>query len=108
MRALVDEYREFAPVLAEHLDDNDGELLPHLVLADIMRWLATHVDTDRETCRSVLARLEKEYVGGAEDVRGLITVSGVEMIPDPGQPGAALRDLLGPTLKGIDPWSGHQ
>ncbi|GAB2698959.1 hypothetical protein GCM10027194_35870 [Thalassiella azotivora] len=43
-------------------------------------------------------------VRGSEDLRGMITVSGVEMIPDPGQPGSALRPLLGPTLTELDPW----
>jgi hypothetical protein len=48
-------------------------------------------------------RLEEEFGRGPEDVRGLITVSGVEMIPDPGQPGAELRDLLGLALRKVDP-----
>jgi hypothetical protein len=49
-------------------------------------------------------RLEEEFGRGPEDVRGLITVSGVEMIPDPGQSGAELRDLLGLALRKVDPW----
>ena len=104
--ALVDEYRELTPVLEESLDDNEGELLPHLVLADILRWLAARADSDVDTCRSILDWLERAYERGPEDVQGLITVSGVEMIPDPGHPGSALRDLLGPTLRRVDPWAG--
>jgi hypothetical protein len=102
--ALVDAHRELTPVLAEHLEDNDGELLPHLVMADIVRWLVDHRETDPEVCQSILEWLEREYTRGPEDVRGLITASGVEMIPDPGQPGSELRDLLGPELKRVDPW----
>lgn len=102
--ALVDEYRELTPLLAEHLEDNDGELLPHLVLADVMRWLGARVDSNRDTCRSILDWLEREYRRGPEDVRGLITVSGVDMIPDPGRPGSVLRELLGPSLRKVDPW----
>jgi hypothetical protein len=34
-----------------------------------------------------------------DEVQGLIAVSGVEMIPDPGKPGAELRELLGPRLR---------
>lgn len=104
IRRLVAEYRELAPVLDESLEDNEGELLPHLVLADVVRWLAEHVESDSDTCRSVLDWLEREYERGPEDVRGLITVSGVEMIPDPGQPGSSLRGWLGPALRGVDPW----
>lgn len=102
--ALVHEHRELTPVLAEHLEDNDGELLPHLVMADIFRWLVDHREGDPEVCRSILGWLEREYARGPEEVRGLITVSGVEMLPDPGQPGSELRDLLGPELKKVDPW----
>jgi hypothetical protein len=81
--ALVDAYRQLTPVLAEHLEDNEGEFLPHLVLADVVRWLSDRVDSDPDICRSILAWLEREYERGPEDVQGLITVSGVEMIPAP-------------------------
>lgn len=104
--AFVDEYTELAPLLTEHLEDNEGEVLPHLFLADVMRWLAARVEYDQDLCRGVLKLLERAYVRGPEDVRGLITVSGVEVIPGPGQPGSALRELLGPTLMRIDPWLG--
>lgn len=102
--ALIDAHRELLPVLEEHLIDNEGEVLPHLVMADVIRWLVDHRQSHPGICQSVLSWLEREYVDGAEDVRGLITVSGVVMIPDPGQPGAELRDLLGPALRGVDPW----
>jgi hypothetical protein len=59
--ALVDACRELTPVLAEHLVDNDGELLPHLVMADIVRWLVDHLDTDPAACQSILEWLEREY-----------------------------------------------
>ena len=102
--ALVDTYRVLTPVLAEHLEDNNGELLPHLVMADIVRWLVAHVETELDLCRAVVAWLESEYERGPEDIRGLIAVSGVEMIPDPGLPGSELRDMLGPVLARLDPW----
>ena len=102
--ALVDAHRELTPVLAEHLEENNGEVLPHLVMADIVRWLVDHRVTHPGACRSIVDWLEREYARGPEEVRGLIIVSGVEMIPDPGHPGAELRDLLGPELKRVDPW----
>lgn len=102
--ALVDSHRELLPLLAEHLADNGGEVLPHLLMADIVRWLVAHLDSHPHVCRSVVAWLEREYLGGDEEIRGLITVSGVLLIPDPGQPGAELRELLGPALRGVDPW----
>ena len=102
--ALIDAHRDLLPVLEEHLTDNEGVVLPHLVLADVVRWAVAHRASHPDVCRSVLAWLEREFDDGPEDVRGLITVSGVVMIPDPGQPGAELRDLLGPRLRGVDPW----
>lgn len=102
---LISSHSDLAPILEESLEDNEGELLPHLVLADVMRWLAEYLGSEPETCRSILDWLEREYERGLEDVRGLITVSGVEMIPDPGQPGSALRDWLGPALRRLDPWT---
>ena len=102
--ALIHAHCDLLPVLEEHLTDNEGEVLPHLVLADVVRWLVEHRATHPDVCRSVLAWLEQELIDGPEDVGGLITVSGVVMIPDPGQPGAELRDLLGPRLREVDPW----
>ena len=103
--ALVDAHRELTPVLAEHLKDMEGEILPHLVMADIVRWLAIRVESEESFCKAVLDWLELEFSRGPEDVQGLISVSCVEMIPDPGQPGSRLRDLLGPNLKAMDSWS---
>ena len=102
--ALVDAFRELIPVLEEHLEDNDGEVLPHLIMADIVRWLVDHRENESVVCQSILEWLEREFTRGPEEVRGLITASGVEMIPDPGQAGSELRDLLGPELKRVDPW----
>jgi hypothetical protein len=102
--ALVYTYPELLPVLSEHLDANDGEYLPHVLLPDIVRWLATHVASERETCELILGWLGDAYRRGPDDVRDLIVVSGIEMIPDPGQPGSELRGLLGPTLAPLDPW----
>jgi hypothetical protein len=101
---LVDAHPVLRPVLDEHFADNDGELLPHLVLADFFRWLVAHQESEPEACMAVLAELEAEFAAGPDEVRGLIAVSGVEMIPDPGQPGSSLRTLLGPGLASVDPW----
>lgn len=102
--ALVYRWRELEPVLQEQLSDNDGEVLPHLVMADVIRWLVAHETSRPEVVRSVLEWLESAYMEGSDDVQDVIAVSGVEMIPDPGEPGAGLRALLGPHLSAVDPW----
>ncbi|GLI28276.1 hypothetical protein ARHIZOSPH14_25180 [Agromyces rhizosphaerae] len=104
VRALVAEHPILADVLSESVEDNCGEVLPHLILADVMRWLASHVESEQEVCIAIVRWLELEYERGTSDVRDLIAVSGVEMIPDPGQPGSQLRTMLGPTLRSVDPW----
>jgi hypothetical protein len=84
--------------------DNGGEVLPHLVMADVIRWLVVNEHARPEVCRSVLAWMEHRFRVGPESVRGMIAVSGVEMIPDPGQPGSGLRTPLGASLRSADPW----
>lgn len=104
MGGLVYEFRELIPVLEAHLEQFEGEILPHPMLSDVVRWLAAHVEIDRESCRSIWAWIERAYARGPEDVRELIAVSAVEMLPSPGEPGAALREFLGPELRRYDPW----
>ncbi|MGL5867424.1 MAG: DUF7674 family protein [Dermatophilaceae bacterium] len=104
IRALVHRYRQLTPLLEEHLEENYGEVLSHLVMSDVVRWLVAHLDQDPDLCRSIVDWLEREFERGPEDVRDLIALSGVEMIPDPGHPGSDLRDLLGPALRSVDPW----
>lgn len=102
--ALIDSNRELLPVLEAHLVDNDGEVLSHLVMSDVIRWMVAHLKCDPVTCRSVLSWMEHEYVRGPAEVRDLLVVSGVHMIPDPGVPGSELRGMLGPRLQAMDPW----
>ncbi|HZE66750.1 MAG TPA: hypothetical protein VE081_08985 [Sporichthyaceae bacterium] len=39
--ALFHDHPYLMPILDEHLDDNEGEVLTHLVLSDVIRWMAT-------------------------------------------------------------------
>ncbi len=73
--ALIDEHPGLLPVLKEHLHDNDGEVLPHLVMADVMRWLVRNEDVQPEVCRSVLEWMEPRFRRGSDDVRGMLAVS---------------------------------
>ena len=54
---------ELLPLLEEHLEDQDGEDLPHIFIADVERWVeARLVDEDGESrpaVRKLLALLEK-------------------------------------------------
>jgi hypothetical protein len=86
------------PLLQEHLVDNGGEVLPHLFISDVARWLSANAGQQPDTARAVLSWLESERSCGYSDVDNLIDVSLVEMLPRPGEPGAEVRGLLGPLL----------
>jgi hypothetical protein len=102
--ALFYDHPQLMPILDEHLEDNEGEILAYLVLSDVIRWMAENYHPARSDCVRIIEWLEKAYTRGDEDVRNLIGCS-VEMIPDPDHPGYELRDLLGPQLRATDPWS---
>ncbi|MDF9876157.1 DUF7674 family protein [Cellulosimicrobium cellulans] len=102
--ALVYAHRELTLLLDEHLEENDNELLPHPFLSDVVRWMVARIDTDYPTCNRILRWMERAYKEGSNEIRGLIQVSFVEMIPDPGLPGSGLRLMLGPNLDSIDPF----
>lgn len=99
---VIYQFPELVPVLQEHLDDNNGELLPHLLMADITRWLVAAVEDSDKTflIKAILAELERVYAERDEDdkISELIAVSCLENLPRPGENGAAIRCMLGPNL----------
>ncbi|WP_345449709.1 hypothetical protein, partial [Microbacterium fluvii] len=80
--ALVYQNPALIPLLEEHLNDNDGVVLPHLLLSDIVRWMVQNESSEFTVVHSVMSWWGRAYNDGPEDVRELIVVSGVEMIPD--------------------------
>lgn len=106
---LVERFPGLRPVLEEHLSDNFGELLPHVFFGDVTRYIVSrHLDARlhhgsgpeqaREEVRSLLKALETAYVERGEEVEELIAVSFLENLPRPGEPGADLRECLGPAM----------
>ncbi|MEZ2372170.1 hypothetical protein [Arthrobacter sp. RCC_34] len=104
VRNMVHAFPQLEPILSESLEDNFGEMLPHLIMSDIVRWLADRGAQDRDVAEAILSWLESAYSEGVDEVQQLIVVSGVEMIPDPGESGSYLRGLLGSQLRENDPW----
>jgi hypothetical protein len=102
LRRLVEKFPELLPVLEEHLNENLGELLPHLLLADIKRHLVAAYEAERGIPNGqvgpILDYLEEEFRTGDEEMKELIAVSFLELLPDPDEPGGGIRDLLGPSL----------
>lgn len=101
--SLVYPFRELRPLLQEHLDDQEGELLPHLFMADIERWLEQEVMNrpvqSAEAVTGVLALLEEAYAAGDQEVNELISVSFLEHLPRPGDLGSEIRTMVGPHLR---------
>ena len=95
---LVEEAPELRPLLAEHLADQEGELLPYLLMGDIAQWLHEHSTTHAARVAEILAWLEGQFTIGDFDVRNLIDVGIVEMLPAVPD-GATVLDLLGPELR---------
>jgi hypothetical protein len=89
---------ELRPILEEHLADQEGELLAYLLMGDVAKWLDGESRNDPQRAAQVLAWLEHEFVTGDFDVRNLIDVGIIEMLP--GMPeGAPVLDMLGPELR---------
>ena len=101
--ALVYAFPVLRPVLEEHLGDQEGEVLPHLFMADVERWLEREVMNRRaqsaEEIATLLAFLEEAVATGDPEVNELIAVSFLEHLPRPGQPGSEIRDMVGPHLR---------
>jgi hypothetical protein len=96
---LTAEVPELQPLLDEHLADQEGELLPYLLMGDVAQWLHEHTLTEPRRVSEVLRWIEGEFVRGDFDVRNLIDVGIVEMLPAVPE-GATVLDLLGPELRG--------
>jgi hypothetical protein len=100
--ALFYRFKVLRPLLEEHLEDQDGGVLPHLLIADVERWAETEIakgdEGARALVREVLDFLEDAYATQGSEVEELIAVSFLEHVPRPGEPGSQLRALVGPRL----------
>jgi len=96
---LVHSVPELMAVLQEHLDDHDGAVLPHLLIADIERWAESEAASGRVDEGSALNRVLMLLEGGMtadySEIRELISASFLEHIPRPEEPGSELRSLVG-------------
>jgi hypothetical protein len=95
---LVEEAPELKPLLDEHLADQEGELLPYLLMGDVAQWLHAHSGSDAGRVSELLAWLDLQFTNGDFDIRNLIDVGIVEMLPALPE-GATVLDLLGPELR---------
>jgi hypothetical protein len=95
--SLVDEFSECRPLLTEHLVDMEGELLPYLLLGDVVRWACQQSPSDPDRVSALVRWLEHRFEHGDGEVKDLVGVGFVEMLPHT-PVGDPVLTLLGPTL----------
>ncbi len=83
-----------AKILAEHMSDNDNELLPHVFLADVTR----HVLADGRDRKSVVKYLNDSFKSSGPEVENLIAVSFVEYLVDTDELDIAIAEVDAPQL----------
>ena len=89
------------PLWTAHLNENHGEFLPHVFLADVARFAVASLQGTADQAaiaQSILTFLERAFAAGDPDVQELIAVSFIENLPRDEQPGHEIRRLLGPHL----------
>ena len=94
---LVEGAPELTPLVQEHLADQEGELLPYLLMADVAGWAHATYPSDPEAVGGVVDWLEDEYAQAATAEKDLIGLGFVEAIPYRPD-GAPLLMRLGPEL----------
>ena len=88
-------------ILREHLEDQYGELLPHVFMGDLTRWvlrLLASAGPRDQRLQAVLGLMERGW-GSSDAVRELIGVSFLENLPRPGEAQSEIRNMLRPRLR---------
>jgi hypothetical protein len=95
VNALTHDLAAVAPAVAallrEHRAEYDGDVLAHVFVADVTRWLAANGPD-----AAVLGALERHLAGGDAEVRNVIALSFLENLEPGDEP---VRAALGPRLR---------
>lgn len=92
----------------EHLADNYGEVLPHILMGDFTRWFIdqcrtavglTETEAERARVRRVAQFLDEEYESGPHYVRELLFVSFLENLHLAGRDYDLVKSFLSPVLR---------
>jgi hypothetical protein len=106
IRMLVAEHPILQPILDEEIRADD-EILPHLVMAEIARFLGRLVAERRDDpvvireVEAIIRTLDVQLREGAYSVKNVIAVSFLEQLPSTGEPGTEIRELLTPALRTV-------
>jgi len=105
IESLTSSFPELRSLLETHLADNAGEVLHHVFLGEVVFWLVKLYSAHKGDHESMLlihrliTFIEDAFVRGDEATQELIAVSFVENLPSTGEPGASIRQFLGPALE---------
>jgi hypothetical protein len=101
VHAFVGRFPELTGLLEAHLEDNFGELLPHLFMGDVTRavvatWAGSPDAPPGLALQQLFSYLEERYRTGTENETELLEVSFVENLPRPDESNYDIRQMLGP------------
>ncbi len=97
--AMVAQFPDLAPVLAEHREDMGGETLPHLFMGDVVRWyMKRYLTGDRQRAKELADWLDAVYPTADPHIQNVVDVSFLEDLPWPPDPDSVATELLGPNL----------
>jgi hypothetical protein len=101
VQVLVDRLEPLRPIVDQHVAENDGEMLPHVLFWDLTQavvdaYLRPEAPLD---WREFVRVLEQEYPGGDAYLRGIVEVSFLENLPGPQEKGYGIVRSLPPGLR---------
>ena len=104
--SIVNRFPGLRPVLDEHIKDNFGETLPTVFFGDVTRYVMTLLEratwgefAPRRELKDILCYFEESYFAGDKDVQDLIVLGFLENLPNLGEEGSQIRNMLGPNLQ---------
>lgn len=74
-RRVASAFPELQPMLEEHLDDNFGEMLPHLFFWDVTQWAEKKAEEQSPQVDELVSLMERLYETRDLDVQNLVVVS---------------------------------
>jgi hypothetical protein len=86
------------PILQEHLQDNGGEVLPHVLLFRIREWVELEVEARGETdeVRVILESLKIGFHDGDYELGTLVQTSFIDDLSEAPHPADRLKRFLEP------------
>lgn len=97
---LIDRCPSLLPLLQEHIDTYD-QVLPHVFLGELTRWIEDRYQADPDDLQltTALGYIDEYFAAAGPKDGELIAASFLENLPHAGEPGAEIRDALGPSLR---------